>query len=206
MPEKYKKHPGFVLGFHGCDRSVGEAVLSGTDALKASTNPHDWLGTGIYFWENSPYRAFDFACESLERKFITNGQISEPFVIGAVIDLGLCCNVQDQLTIEELEVAHGLLKSSNLTAGIAMPKNKIGSDKLKRHLDCAVINYLHVLREEQGLPAYDSVRAAFHEGGELYEGSSFTKLAHIQIAVRKESQILGYFRPRCDFPKTKVRA
>jgi hypothetical protein len=39
----------FVLGFHGCDEAVGESVLAGRQNLVPSTNPHDWLGHGIYF-------------------------------------------------------------------------------------------------------------------------------------------------------------
>ncbi|MGE4532039.1 MAG: hypothetical protein AB7C98_12110 [Acidithiobacillus sp.] len=204
MVARYKKHPGFILGFHGCDRKIGEAVLNGSADLIASENDYDWLGTGIYFWEGNPLRAYQFAIEAMERRFITKGQIDEPFVVGAVIDLGVCCNLQDQSTIEELVIAHELLKDSNVSDGFEMPKNEKGADKFLRHLDCAVVNYLHVIRELSKLPAYDSVRAAFHEGGELYEGSSFTKLAHIQIAVRNEQQILGYFRPRYDFPSVET--
>lgn len=50
----YKRQPGFVLGFHGCDASVGEAVLSGKKWLEPSENRYDWLGSGIYFWEGNP--------------------------------------------------------------------------------------------------------------------------------------------------------
>lgn len=203
MLARYKKHPGFVLGFHGCNREIGEAVLEGADTLIASENDYDWLGTGIYFWEGNPLRAYQFAVEAMSRRFITRGVIDEPFVVGAVIDLGICCNIQDQSTLEELEIAYRLLKISNASTKIRMPKNQKGADRFLRHLDCAVVNYLHVIRKLRKLPTYDSVRAAFHEGGELYDGSAFTKLAHIQIAVRSEEQILGYFRPRYKFPSVE---
>ena len=55
------KMGSFVLGYHGCDRKVGEAVLAGKKELKQSKNEHDWLGHGIYFWENNPQRALDWA-------------------------------------------------------------------------------------------------------------------------------------------------
>jgi len=49
---------GITLGFHGCDRKVGEKILAGPQKhLKVSTNPYDWLGSGAYFWENDPARA-----------------------------------------------------------------------------------------------------------------------------------------------------
>ncbi len=34
----------FVLGFHGCDESVGEQVLAGREPLAPSSNDYDWLG------------------------------------------------------------------------------------------------------------------------------------------------------------------
>ncbi len=42
-----------VIGYHGCDTSVAEKVLNQGLELDESTNAHDWLGSGIYFWEGS---------------------------------------------------------------------------------------------------------------------------------------------------------
>jgi len=41
----------FVLGYQGCDKNVGEALLNGTVSFAANQNDRDWLGSGIYFWE-----------------------------------------------------------------------------------------------------------------------------------------------------------
>ncbi|WP_259698534.1 hypothetical protein [Pseudomonas brassicacearum] len=57
----YSISPSFVLGFHGCERDVGERVLAGEQTLLDSTNDYDWLGRGAYFWENNPQRALSFA-------------------------------------------------------------------------------------------------------------------------------------------------
>ncbi len=48
-----------LIGYHGCDRETGERVLAGETELIASTNDYDWLGHGIYFWENDPERALN---------------------------------------------------------------------------------------------------------------------------------------------------
>ncbi|HEX8463307.1 MAG TPA: hypothetical protein VF627_01700 [Abditibacterium sp.] len=57
----YQFLPAFTLGFHGCDRSVGEAILAGREEhLLPSKNDYDWLGWGIYFWESNPRRALEF--------------------------------------------------------------------------------------------------------------------------------------------------
>ena len=196
MYTTYKKQPSFVLGFHGCDKTWGEKILAGKAKLNSSANDYDWLGTGIYFWESNPTRALKFAQEAAKRPELTQGKIRKPFVLGAIIDLGICCNLHDQSALDELKAAYTSMKDMSEIAGTPMPQNKVGPDKLMRHLDCAVINYMHTLREVAELPPYDSVRAAFHEGGDLYPESGFTKNSHVQIALRSEKQILGYFRVR----------
>jgi len=57
----YDLLPSFVLGFHGCDEVLAESVFAGKTTLTASQNNYDWLGHGIYFWENNPQRALDYA-------------------------------------------------------------------------------------------------------------------------------------------------
>jgi hypothetical protein len=96
----YRKLPGIVLGFHGCDKKVGEAILSGKQKhLTQSSNLYDWLGTGIYFWENDPRRAMEFAQDAMNRPILSQGRIKTPFVIGAAIDLGLCMNLLDRTVL-----------------------------------------------------------------------------------------------------------
>jgi len=54
------KSGGFVLGYHGCTKEVGERLLAG-EPFKPSTHNWEWLGEGIYFWENNPRRALEWA-------------------------------------------------------------------------------------------------------------------------------------------------
>ena len=49
--------------------------------------------------------------------------------------------------------------------------------------------------ETPGGQHYDTVRAAFWEGGELFPGSGFHGADHTQICVRNLDCALGYFRP-----------
>ena len=56
----------FILGYHGCDREVGERLLRDT-LFKPSDNDYDWLGPGVCFWEANPQRRFDFAREASKR-------------------------------------------------------------------------------------------------------------------------------------------
>ncbi len=185
-------HTSFVLGYHGCDKTVGEQVLAGQAKLTASNKDYDWLGPGTYFWEADPQRAWEWATAKAARK-----EISDPFVIGAVIDLGHCLDLMSRVTLEALRDAYDLFAQMHRAAddNREMPVNKgKDGDKLLRYLDCAVIRTLHQVLQDQRKPAYDSVRGLFAEGGELFPGSGFHRKTHVQLAIRNEALIKGTFR------------
>lgn len=195
MWDHYQCNPSFVLGFHGCDESVGEKVLrTQNEHLTPSNNKWDWLGPGIYFWESSPARAMQFCGEAVDKKFLTNGAIKKPFVIGAVIDLGLCLNLFDSAALNELRVAYKRLAAAFKGSGTDMPKNQ-GKDRAARYRDTLVINALHESRIREGYEPYSTVRGGFPEGRPAYPGAGFSEKAHIQIAVRDPKFIKSYFRP-----------
>ena len=172
----YEYQPSFILGFHGCQRSVGEAILAGKEPhLKPSEKKWDWLGHGIYFWE---------------------GKISDPFVIGAIIDLRHCLDLFDREAMRQVTETFSTLRELFIQTGRAMPQNTgVTPDKAGRQLDCMVMNTLHVIREASGQQAYDSVRGPFLEGEPIYDGAGFRSHSHIQICLRTTGCIKGYFRP-----------
>lgn len=59
----YQFHPAFVLGFHGTEKATVDAVVKQQDRihLAPSTKSYDWLGHGVYFWENDPARGLEWA-------------------------------------------------------------------------------------------------------------------------------------------------
>ncbi|MBD8602178.1 MULTISPECIES: hypothetical protein [unclassified Pseudomonas] len=191
----YQQLPSFVLGFHGCDREIGEAVLAG-DHIAASVNDYDWLGRGAYFWENSPERAFSYAEHISKYTKRGKGWIKHPYVIGAVIDLKLCLNLTDEGALEELRGAYEILVATSDEIPINRPGFNADQDNLLRHLDCAVFMTLHEARDSVGLPEYASVRSPFLEGPQLYPGTFFRKQTHVQLCIRDASCIKGYFLPR----------
>jgi len=98
--------PFTIIGFHSCDRKVGLKVLNGDDDLLSSQNSWDWLGEGIYFWEQDPLRALQYAEESARRKQFNKTPIITPFVLGAIIDLGNCLNLVESGSLQILSQAH----------------------------------------------------------------------------------------------------
>ena len=198
----YEILPSFVLGFHGCDADVAEQVFAGKADLKASVNDYDWLGHGIYFWENNPPgRAMQYAKELVLHPERCRSAISKPAVVGAVIDLGICMNLLDAAFLQLLEDGYQSLGKVMKENGQPMPQNTpIGRsrDLLLRKLDCAVIEWMHVMRERENRTPFDSVRGVFVEGEPLYPNAGFHKHNHIQLCVRNPSCIKGYFRVRPD--------
>lgn len=111
-------HPRLVVGYHGCDRSLVEHVLVNRGSLKPSRNPWDWLGHGVYFWEQSMDRAWEFAHEQRAR-----GRIQQPAVIGAYLHLGRCLDLTDRWATRELADWHARYVAVAALAGRPLPSN-----------------------------------------------------------------------------------
>src|SRR6266700_5231217 len=130
-------------------------LLNGSEELGPSDNPWDWLGPGIYFWEQNPHRALAYAAEAALRHQKFSGKIKTPFVVGAIIELGNCLNLIEPNSIKIVKEAYSNLLGTMQDSGEQMPLNK-GAN---RQLDCAVIKYLHESNKKQGIRSYDTIRS-----------------------------------------------
>ncbi|GBR75667.1 hypothetical protein NO2_0318 [Candidatus Termititenax persephonae] len=84
---EYSASPVIAYGFHGTDEKCAyDVILGKIPHLSKSENTWDWLGTGIYFWEANPQRAWEWAKEHKKN----------PAVIGAIISLGNCLNLLEE--------------------------------------------------------------------------------------------------------------
>lgn len=176
------------MGYHGCDKDVGESILAGGN-FKQSENSWDWLGSGVYFWEANPERGLEFAHEQANRK--NPSKKYDPFVIGAVIDLGYCFDLTTKTSVDYLEVAYSSYLSVVKKAAQPLPVN---DSRGKHHLDCAVINHMHEIMRTDNAQPLDTVKGLFIEGEPVFESSRFMKKTHIQICVRNLECIKGVFR------------
>lgn len=120
MPEQSQ----FVMGYHSCDKNVGIKVLNGKDDLIASSNSWDWLGDGIYFWENDPLHALTYSKESSNKKQFNKIPIKTPFVLGAIIQLGNCLNLVESESLQILSAAYSGFKKVIEEAGESFLKIK----------------------------------------------------------------------------------
>lgn len=180
----YPAKPGLLIGFHGCDESIRNEIINDKKSFKPSENKYDWLGSGMYFWENNQQRALDFAKEQIKSPDLYHSKIIKPAVLGAVIDLGFCLDLLDAEFLSLVKESYTTLKETFENVGIDMPANKKGrdtSDLLIRDLDCAVIKNVHFLRSENDLKPFDSVRGVFVEGNHLYPNAGFNEKNHIRM-------------------------
>lgn len=184
----------YVIGYHGCDRDFGEKLLRREEIFTLGTEEYHWLGAGVYFWEDDPIRALEWAQAKQAR-----GRCAEPFVVGAVIDLGRCLDFHTREHLQMLRETYDAFVQERTELGLALPKNKKAKHdqrdvKVLRYLDHAVIETLHRVTEKGGLPPFDTVRGTFSEGEGVFPGSGILELTHSQVAVRSLDCVKGVFR------------
>jgi len=203
----YDIKPNLIIGFHGCEASVRDALLNNPNEIKISRKPFDWLGHGMYFWENNYERALQWAQDKQSR-----GAIKEPAVIGAVLYLGVCCDFLDRKYIQLLAKYFDNMKERYSKSGKVLPINKdlakdMHKDRVLRHLDCAAIQFMHdriLVAVQHDIQTkghtddklFDTTRGVFTEGGPAFQGAGLFAKSHIQICVRNPNCIQGFFMPR----------
>lgn len=184
--------PSYIIGFHSCDREVGLKILNGQDNFLLSNNNWDWLGPGVYFWEQDAQRALRYAKENAAGTQKNFKPAKIPFVLGAIVDLGNCLNLVEAASMRIFSEAHRELNKLMTQLGLKLPEN----NGHNRHLDCTVIKYIHLSNISNKCAPYDSIRCAFPEGNEAYPGSMISSLLHIQLCICNPNCIKGIFLPR----------
>lgn len=170
-----------VLGYHGTTLSKATDILA--NGWIPSSNPWDWLGDGIYAWENDPKRAWDWA-----QQITRDSPDDEAAIIELTVNLSGCLDLTQIAYRAALQsFAERYLRSLPFTSQLPSLKQRA-----KRHdLDCLIVNQYCAFSERQGV-SYSVVRAAFPEGEPLYSvnlgeetlESAFHSLDHIQLAIR----------------------
>jgi hypothetical protein len=189
----YSTPSSFIIGFHACDAAEARRAVLRKQHLQPSNTAYDWLGAGIYFWEDNPKRAMEWAMRLKAR-----GRIRKPAIVGAIIDPGLCLNLLDPPDLEMVQEAYRELLATSAIAGKSMARDDaVKGDQalLLSSLGCEAINTVHRKRVAQSLEPYDTIRAAFVDGGPPRDSASFSEATPVQICVRTLRCIQGYFLP-----------
>jgi hypothetical protein len=203
----YDIRPNFIIGFHGCDLDVRNKLINFPDQIEISNKPYDWLGHGMYFWENNYTRAMEWA-----ETRVADGRFKNPAVLGAILQLGHCCDFLDSKFTNMIGTYYDAMESEYDNAGKKLPANIDAEDdkhknKLIRKLDCSTIQFMHDVIETQytndisekcysEYTVFDSTRGVFTEGGPAFSGAGIERKSHIQICIRNMNCIKGFFIPR----------
>ena len=157
-----------IQGFHGTNVHAAGSILQRNFTL--SRNDYDWLGDGLYFFQDAPARAWEWASSRYG---------SEAAVIGAVIRLTDCMDFLDIEWAKALTALYDAFLSQLKRGNHPLPAQTSGAHRLDR----AVINYSVGVLAEQGVQVR-VVRAAFIEGVPIFPQSALFDRAHVQVAVR----------------------
>ena len=162
-----------MCGYHGTSRD--RLAIIAKEGFRVSENDYDWLGTGIYFFQDAPHRA---------REWATARHGQSGVVLGAEIEPADCMNLLDTEWFSFLNDAYNGFLEHCKRSGRLLPVQRGGAHRLDR----AVIDYACGALQQAGR-TIRSVRAAFSEGAPVFPKSALFSLAHVQIAVRDPSAI-----------------
>jgi hypothetical protein len=165
-----------VYGYHGTSQTKALSILK--HGFLPSDNDYDWLGTGIYFFQDAPIRAKQWAMEQHPK---------EPAVICSLIHLENCIDLFDVKWFPLLKNVYNLLEERYRSTNRLLPRQNPSQSKAHR-LDCAFFNFASQFIEHQG-QEITSTRAVFVEGNRIFADSAIFDLAHVQIAVKNPAVI-----------------
>ncbi len=181
-----------LRGYHVTTQENADGIVE--RGFRSSDNWYDWLGKGIYFFQDTKEYARYWAMN--ERK---EGLIANPAVIGADIDYERFLDLLEYRHLRKLkDFCDELEKTTNIDYGKAKAAQRQhdATWKPRAHpLDCFVINEAAIAAEEAGEPIR-AVRSVFFEGDPLYSNSHLFDRQHIQIAVRDPNLIRKYWREK----------
>jgi hypothetical protein len=173
------------------------------DDWKLSRNKYDWLGDGIYFWENGLRRAREWADEFVR---------GPSGIVSAEVELGRCLDLADTEHLILIRQTYFDLVETYRRQGLRMPVNReIRPRSFKtlqmldgfnrwvyrwvagvefnrsvehklRYLDSLVINKF--IERTDGILQVQTMRYPFEEGEPVFPGSKIRTQSHVQLAVR----------------------
>ncbi|WP_310419241.1 hypothetical protein [Chamaesiphon sp. OTE_8_metabat_110] len=168
----------WVNGYHGTSRSRADKIIA--EGFQPSTNGYDWLGTGVYFWQDAPNHALHWAQKMYSQ---------EPAVIKSRLRLDSTC--LDLLDMPDTNNTNFWMDSYNKfievyqQTGKSLPTQNPDIPG-KRYLDCAFFDYLISTIERSSEPdSLGLIRSAFVEGHPNFPNSAICDKTHVQISVIK---------------------
>jgi hypothetical protein len=165
-----------IYGYHGTSRQAALTILR--SGFRPSNNDYDWLGTGVYFFQDAPLRALQWATEQHPQN---------PAVIRSLIRLENCIDLFDLNWFPLIRNVYNSFVEEYRKINLPLPRQNPSRSKAHR-LDCAYFNYISEVLQGQG-QEIEAIRAVFIEGERVFPNSAIFDLAHVQIAIRNTALI-----------------
>lgn len=192
----------FVTGFHGTTLACANDILN-TKTFMPSPGTHHWIGPGVYFWQDAPLRAWEWALYASRRDTAR----SPPAVIRAAISISHCFDLLDigyerwikqayREMVEQEQTAQGW-SGEPVPLRVQQVPSFRDAHGVKHHIgdrvEGARANYnyrdfdviervlfnIHTTTGQR----FTSARGAFSEGQMLYPSSFLFDRSHVQVAV-----------------------
>ena len=152
-----------VYGYHGTTiRRAGAALRNG---FRSSRNDYDWLGDGVYFFQDAPRRAWEWA---------TARYGANAAVIRSVIRLEGHMELIDTGWFDHLDATYTALLELARRTNLPLPRQTAGALRIDRE----VFNHTVDIFATNGIRVR-AIRGVFVEGIPLFPGSAIHSRAHI---------------------------
>lgn len=202
-----KDEPLPVYGYHGTSEKRAAHILTPSSQnlfnFNPSANDYDWLGHGIYFFQDYSIHVVEHA-EAAARQ-----DACAPAVLQFEIDLTDCLDLGDyrkqNLVLNAFKLCDDMARASGvplprqqslvreLAEGIPGRKQDLPGQGGPHRLDCYILNHARLIAQKKD-KHIKSARGIFVEGKPIYENSHFHSRAHVQIAVFDQSVIRRFVR------------
>jgi hypothetical protein len=170
----------WVNGYHGTSHRRAENILAA--GFRPSTNGYDWLGTGVYFWQDAPNHALHWAQQN---------HPTEPAVIKSRLRIdNTCLDLLDMSGIDNsnfwMNSYNGFTEMYRIEGQNLPTQNPVIPGKCR--LDCAFFDYFVNTFTQKSISYRTStmigaVRCAFVEGKPIFPGSAVYDQTHVQISI-----------------------
>jgi hypothetical protein len=144
-----------AIGYHGTSTAVAQTVLR--DGFKISCNVYDWLGDRVYFFQDAPNRAREWAAQ----RYGDDG-----VVIRATIRLDDCLDLLDIKANDLLVETYNAYVELARQAGAPLPRQTAGAHRLDR----VIVNLAVEFAAARYGMTIRAVRGVFGDGLPVFPG------------------------------------
>jgi hypothetical protein len=181
-----------VHGYHGTTVEKAEVICR--EGFRDSTNDYDWLGKGIYFWQDAPELALIWA-----RRRHRNSDL-------AVIYAEIMMNIDLTIDLFDSNPDNGYIQafrdSYKRFRDLISTMPRTEQQGLFHRLDKLMIDFAvdNLIPSTHSGKKIQVVRSVFIHGEPLFppfeqnEKSALHDMSHVQIAVRDHNVIRSHYR------------